>query len=606
MPVSKRPQTDPLLWSLIAFVALFIVATSSAIVFYIKFEDQKAAAETAQRQLNDVASPSEIQKIGALIGTEQQGKSRLATVLGYLDQTIALITPGPATDSSAEVKVDMVRRKVQDTFAQVAGRQPVAGAAPQQPPNEFVELLAKEQFAKVVESFDPNMKTALPADKLEQLWKATIEQTGAFKRQLGSRSTKELDTDLVLVTCAFEKGPMDIKLVYDDKKQIAGLWFVPTPEDVLAGYEEKLLSKTPAGGVVVALDPNSVGLIGAVERIKAALDVSVNATDALNARLDQLQKRFDDALAAGLQKEQILLAEKETFQQQVEKVQSDYDGLRATLEKSGDERAKDLMAKLDQERLSRDQTSKELLKTQAELKAAQDRIQRVLQENVYTVKPPPDAEAAAFKPDGKVILVDSQAKIAHLNIGSDDHVYRGLTFSVYEKNQPIPKDGKGKAEIEVYSVDKGVSVAAITRANSKNPIVVDDVIANLIWDGSRANSFVVAGEFDLNKDGDFDVDAIEKIAGLIRKWGGTTTQTVSVNTDFVVLGEPPIVPRKPTLEELEVYPDAMEKYDRAVARLDAYNKLISQAQSLSVPVFNADRFLYFIGYTAQATRPGAF
>ena len=50
----------------------------------------------------------------------------------------------------------------------------------------------------------------------------------------------------------------------------------------------------------------------------------------------------------------------------------------------------------------------------------------------------------------------------------------------------------------------------------------------------------------------------------------------------------------------------MEKYERAVERLANYKDIQSQAQALSIPILNADRFLYFIGYKTQAGKPGAF
>ena len=92
----------------------------------------------------------------------------------------------------------------------------------------------------------------------------------------------------------------------------------------------------------------------------------------------------------------------------------------------------------------------------------------------------------------------------------------------------------------------------------------------------------------------------------MEKWGGRVEKTVTVNTDFVVLGEPPEVPAKPTLEEIGTYPNAQEKYDRAVERLATYKQIQSQAESLSIPVLNADRFLSFIGYKSMAGKPGAF
>ena len=160
--------------------------------------------------------------------------------------------------------------------------------------------------------------------------------------------------------------------------------------------------------------------------------------------------------------------------------------------------------------------------------------------------------------------------------------------------------------MEVFNVEKNVSSARIIRSETKNPIVVDDVIANLIWDSAKTNTFVIAGDFDLNGDGLTDADAADRIKSLIQKWGGKVADAVSIDTDFVVLGSAPDVPKKPTADELETFPDAMEKYERIVTKLDNYNRIQSQAQALSIPILNTERFLYFIGYKTQAAKPGAF
>jgi len=607
MPAGTRRQTDTMLVTLIAFVALFIIATTAAVILYVKFEDQRTAAETAKKQLNDVVSPSEYQKIGNLVGTKQTRETYLGKTLDYLDQTISLITPGPAPDTSAEVKADSAKRKFKDTLAMLSPEQLAAAAAVPAPTNQLVDLLVKEQFDTVVASFDPNMKTALPTDKLSETWKAVTQQAGTFKRQMGSRTEKVQQFNVTLVTSEFEKGPLDIKLVYNDQNQVAGLFFVPTPEDVLKTYQPKPQGDSAKTAVDFGpIDPNSVGLVTIIQKLKALLDETADAKLAAQQQLEDLQKRFGDAQAVNAEERKTLLAEKEKFEQQVSKVQADYTELRALLEKKADDQVKDLMAKLDQERATKEQTNKDLLKTQAELNTAQDRIQHILKENVWPVKPPPDAEAAAFVPDGKIILVDSQSKIVQLNVGSDDRVYRGLTFSVYEKSIPIPRDGKGKAEIEVFNVEKNVSSARIIRSETKNPIVVDDVIANLIWDSAKTNTFVIAGDFDINGDGLPDTDAADRIKSLIQKWGGKVADAVSIDTDFVVLGSAPDVPKKPTADELETFPDAMEKYERIVVKLDNYNRIQGQAQALSIPILNTERFLYFIGYKTQAAKPGAF
>jgi len=207
-----------------------------------------------------------------------------------------------------------------------------------------------------------------------------------------------------------------------------------------------------------------------------------------------------------------------------------------------------------------------------------------------------------LQPDGKIILVDEAAGVVHLNIGTSDRVYRGLTFSVYDSNAPICEAGKGKAEIEVYRLAESISAARIVRSDRENFIAVGDIVANLIWDSSESKVFVVAGEFDLDSDGSVDHGATDRIRALIEKWGGSVAESISTHTDFMVLGQVPRVPFAPTSEDLQVDPMAIRKYKVAVEKLDHYKEVQKLAHTLSIPVFTYERFIYSIGYRERAKK----
>jgi len=93
---------------------------------------------------------------------------------------------------------------------------------------DFVNLLVKEDYAKAVENFDTTMKNALPAEQLQQAWNSVITESGPFTKQLGVRKEKVLQYEVVFVTCKFEDAVLDVKVVFSRKKQIAGLFFVPS------------------------------------------------------------------------------------------------------------------------------------------------------------------------------------------------------------------------------------------------------------------------------------------------------------------------------------------------------------------------------------------
>ena len=95
---------------------------------------------------------------------------------------------------------------------------------------DLVNALASGEYKETVENFDGTMKKALPAEKLQQVWNSIIAQAGPFVEQAGTRREKILLYDVIFVTCKFEKGVLDAKVVFDRKKQIAGLFFVSSQE----------------------------------------------------------------------------------------------------------------------------------------------------------------------------------------------------------------------------------------------------------------------------------------------------------------------------------------------------------------------------------------
>ncbi len=91
----------------------------------------------------------------------------------------------------------------------------------------FVDLLAKKDYAAAESQFDPAMKSAMPEAKLRAVWEDLLIQAGPYQKQLRTRVEKQAGYDVVLVTCQFERKPLDIKVVYDSQKRVTGLWYLP-------------------------------------------------------------------------------------------------------------------------------------------------------------------------------------------------------------------------------------------------------------------------------------------------------------------------------------------------------------------------------------------
>lgn len=480
MPPRKRQQSNAMLYTLIAFVGLFIAASTAAIIYYVKAEDYKTKEAALASKIRDIASTTEQSGFGGIVGNRERPKTWVGTMVQEFDKAISLVTGAAPIDTHLQGKLAAARAKVRQSF-----------------------LLVQD----------------------------SIDMTNA--------------------------------------------------------------------------DPNSTGLTTVIADLKAALDNAKAEGLAHKGQFDQLQQSYTEAMAAILEKEKLLQAEKDILQQEVNANTEDYKKLRALLEQTTDQQVKDALAKLDKERADREQISQVLAKTEAQKALIEGKLKRE-QDKVAAIMPPPDSNTPAMMADGKVILADIHSNIVHIGLGSKHGVYRGLTFMVYDKNAPFPTDGKGKAEIEVFDVMEITSAARIVNPDKRRPILREDPIANLIWDSTKKNVFAVAGEFDLDGKGGPDNDAIEKLTALIEKWGGTVENRVSVDTDFLLLGNKPQLLKKPTFEEIEIDPQAMEKFEASKKIRDHYDNMETQAQNLWIPVFNYDRFLYFTGYKHQSANAGAF
>jgi len=504
MPAGKRRQSNAMLYTLITFVALFVVATTAAVIYYVRAEELRTQAKGLQDEMDKLVTRDESRNLGAIVGTKLPGQSNLGTVVEHLNEVVALVKGTPVRVTSAEVKVSEARQAVQPLLDKARAYIPLPGAAPA--------------------AVDPNAKTAKKAD--------------------------------------------------------------PNAADPNAASVTQVALTTAISGLLAKLD--------SVTREKTATEQELATRKA----------QFDDAIKSMEETKNDLTAKVNGYEQQVNGIKAEYAKLSASNDQSTKEQLGTLRGDLDKATASLKQLNDTLLKTQAESNVTQGRLQGALAQ-ISEIKPAPDKEAPAFKPDGEVFLVDQAVSTVQINLGSDDHIYQGLTFSVYDRAAGIPRDGKPKAQIEVFAIDRKVATARVRSSDRKNPIATHDHIANLIWDSAKQNQFVIVGDFDVNRDGKPDFDGATKIEALIQRWGGTVARDVTATTDYVILGTEPKVPAEPTPEAQTADPTAKEKYDAAKKRNEQYNQIRQRAEANSVPIFNYDRFLCFTGYANQTNKPGA-
>jgi len=95
----------------------------------------------------------------------------------------------------------------------------------------LVGLLAKGEFQKAGEHFDPPMRAALPEPKIRDLWSALQLQLGEFQRIAGCREEGAGGYTLVMVTCEFARKTVDLRIALRGNGEVAGLFVVPTRDE---------------------------------------------------------------------------------------------------------------------------------------------------------------------------------------------------------------------------------------------------------------------------------------------------------------------------------------------------------------------------------------
>lgn len=264
-----------------------------------------------------------------------------------------------------------------------------------------------------------------------------------------------------------------------------------------------------------------------------------------------------------------------------------------------EQRRIDQMESLRSDFTSRDQTRQaEIDELIQENIVLQDQIARLLGEGGVDRINPLNEEALV---DGLINQVNAIDNEVMLSIGRNKKAILGMTFAVYDNATDIRivENGlddafypAGKAVIEIVRVEDTFSRARIISSSQGNPIVRGDVIANAVYDPKKTYKFVVDGLFDTDGDGIASRFERETLEALIEQWGGILVDEISGDTDFVVLGEKPILPPQPTVGAPVA---TIQEYVRLQQEIQRYDDLMTKAELTSMPLLNANRLQTLIG-----------
>ncbi len=193
--------------------------------------------------------------------------------------------------------------------------------------------------------------------------------------------------------------------------------------------------------------------------------------------------------------------------------------------------------------------------------------------------------------DGKIVRVAEFGNVAYCDLGRQDGVLLGLTFSIFGENTIGLPGAAPKAQARVVRILGASSELRVYEQD--RPVVAGDVLINPVYDRTRRMSFRLVGKIDIDDDGRDDT---ERLKGLIQQYGGRIDDSLSVKTDYLVTGEEPTVLSPPGAE---APPAQREAYERARRAFEAYIGEMAKAQNYGIPILSLNRFLGLVGIAGQ-------
>ena len=200
--------------------------------------------------------------------------------------------------------------------------------------------------------------------------------------------------------------------------------------------------------------------------------------------------------------------------------------------------------------------------------------------------------------DAQIIGLNSSDSTATINVGRKDKLRISMTFEVYSDAGSIRPDDKtgeypaGKASVEVVNMDERSATVRILREKRGNPIVRGDVLANAVYDPKKVYKFVIYGSFDANRDGRATLQEADDWQAKITGWGGNVLPDLSGETDYLVLGDRPVLPPEPAATAPV---EAVEEWLRLKQAAERFDQLFKRASETSIPILNENRLRTLIG-----------
>ncbi len=97
---------------------------------------------------------------------------------------------------------------------------------------QFLEFLTQSRYDEATKRFDSKVAAELNGEKLRQVWAALQLQAGTFQRLKDINReivpTGGQRSEIVILTCEFRTGLVDIRLAHNEVGEISGIFFTPS------------------------------------------------------------------------------------------------------------------------------------------------------------------------------------------------------------------------------------------------------------------------------------------------------------------------------------------------------------------------------------------
>ncbi len=92
---------------------------------------------------------------------------------------------------------------------------------------EFIRALVEQKYDSAYEFFNTEMRKAISERQLRQTWEGTLAQLGAYIGEVEIIIDEIEEYTAINVITDFENDQINIRVVFDQDKRVAGLWFQP-------------------------------------------------------------------------------------------------------------------------------------------------------------------------------------------------------------------------------------------------------------------------------------------------------------------------------------------------------------------------------------------